>query len=128
MLRCQPDVAAIAFVVAHHVPGRLRLKLLPGCRSALLAEASRRLMTIPAAVSATPNPVTGSIVFRYDRCAMPDKTIFDAARHCGLPLVLCPACAASEGPATRFLADAVANRVCEWVVEWLALAAIAAAA
>lgn len=126
-MRCEPDAAPTAFVVAHHVPGRLRLKLLPGSGSALLAEASRRLMTMPAAISAIPNPVTGSIVLRYDRFAMPDKTIFDAARHCGLPLTLSPACAASEGSATRFLADAVANRVCERVVESLALAAIAAA-
>ena len=126
-MRCEPDVAPIAFVVAHHVSGRLRLKLLPGSEGAALAEVCRRLMTMPAAMSAIPNPVTGSIVFRYDRFAMPGQTIFDAVRHCGLPLALSPAGGASEGSATRFLADAVANRVCEWVVESLALAAIAAA-
>ncbi|HEX6441035.1 MAG TPA: hypothetical protein VF007_02535 [Stellaceae bacterium] len=126
-MRCEPDAAPIAFVVAHHVPGRLRLKLLPGRGNAPLTEACLRLMRIPATISATPNPLTGSIVLRYDRLEMPGETIFDAVRHSGLPLALAAACRASEGAATRFLADAVANRVCEWVVESLALAAIAAA-
>ena len=124
---CQSDVTPIACAVAHHVPGRLRLKLLPSAGGAALPEACRRLMRIPAARSAIPNPATGSIVFRYDALAMSPTMLCDSVRGCGLSLESRPENSDSETPFSQHLGDAVASRVCEWVVESLARAAIAAA-
>lgn len=124
---CQSDVTPIACAVAHHVPGRLRLKLLPSAGEAALPEACRRLMRIPVAVSATPNPVTGSIVFRYDPRGMAPAMLCDSVRGCGLSPQSRPENSDPETPFSQHLAGAVASRFCEWVVESLARVAIAAA-
>ena len=53
--------------VAHHLPGRIRLKLADvEADAALLEKVERALSAIPAVNRIRVNPITGSFVVEYD--------------------------------------------------------------
>jgi hypothetical protein len=113
---------------AHHVPGRLRLRLAPSTDSVgSLNAACDRLLTISAVNSARPNQLTGSIVVHYDSRIMHAVALGAAMQQLGFspgpPL-------AGDAPGaflTDRVADAALGKLFEYVVESLALAAIEAA-
>ena len=111
---------------AHHVPGRLRLKVaVPRGDNAVLNAACRELLAIPAVSSACPNFLIGSVVVHYDSLALPPALLCEAIRQLGF----LPATASAAPPIslTERVADAAIGKLFEYVAESLVLAAIAAA-
>jgi len=126
--RPRTDIRTVTWICAHHVPGRLRLKLLPSRGDdAVLNIACRALLTIPAVSSVCPNFLTGSVVIRYDPVALPSAALFEAIQQLGfLPAAANPSVVFSASFTVR-VADAAVGRLFEYVLESLALAAIEAA-
>ena len=77
------SIAPIYLEVAHHVAGRLRLKLARARRDTPTLEKVRReLAGIDGATSVTANPYTGSVIVEYDPKTLPPSRVLDAlARH-----------------------------------------------
>jgi hypothetical protein len=89
-------------LVAHHVPGRLRLKV-PGAPGAVqsLAEIEAGILELPGVSGVEVRPATGSIVIEYDVDDAPDfvDTAAAFARALGISWIdLTPATTSSEGP------------------------------
>jgi hypothetical protein len=122
---------SLVWVYAHHVPGRLRLKLaLSGDDQddqSVLNAASRTLLTIPAVISACPNFLTGSVVIRYDSLGLPPGLLCNAIHQVGFSHAPATESVVRGASLTERVADAAIGKLFEYVVESLALAAIAAA-
>jgi hypothetical protein len=126
--RPRTDIRTVTYICAHHVPGRLRLKLLPSRGDdAVLAAACRALLTIPAVASVCPNFLTGSVVIHYDPVALPSSALFEAIKQLGFLSTAAKPSVVSAGSFTGRVADAAVGRLFEYVLESLALAAIEAA-
>lgn len=110
-------------VYAHHVPGRLRLKLVSPPEIGALNAACDRLLIIPAVTSVRPNHLTGSIVVHYDSLVAPPMALCVAILQLGFS----PASVGPDDSRTQRVADAALGKLFEYVVESLAMAAIAAA-
>jgi hypothetical protein len=69
----------------HHVPGRLRLKIasLKGDPDAAAA-AQRDLSAVPGIITATANPVTGSLTIHYCEREIDADRLWGILRHLGL--------------------------------------------
>lgn len=114
-------------VYAHHVPGRLRLRLaLSRDDRAVLSAASRTLLTIPAVSSVCPHFLTGSVIIHYDSSLLPPMALCESILQLGFISAAATNYAVSAASLTERVADAAIGRLFERVVESLALAAIAA--
>jgi heavy-metal-associated domain-containing protein len=105
----------------HYVPGRLRLRA-AGLKadSAKLETFCAELTSVPGVHSVTPRPATGSIVIEYDPSVLPPDGLSAALHEYGL---------AAPGDCGGFfpsLADQIASKTVERLVEKLAVALIAA--
>lgn len=121
--------SALHLDLAHHLPGRLRL------RSALLKgnaraseEAQHRLAEISGVKSASANPLTGSILLNYDTEVIPPTNLIDVLATRGFII----GASEPETEAGTEWADKLATAVKGWVInalaEHLALAVISALA
>ncbi|PTB17894.1 hypothetical protein C9I57_25555 [Trinickia symbiotica] len=123
----------------HHVPGRLRLKLSAIKRNDARARlAEQQLGVLDGVRSAIGNPLTGSLVVRFDPELISAERIFAELRACGLldalaiPYVTAPAATMPQigGMArampSRSLADALVDKAIEALVERCAIALVAA--
>ncbi|MBV8736074.1 MAG: cation transporter [Alphaproteobacteria bacterium] len=118
---------ALRAQVAHHIPGRLRLRsplLKDNPRAA--EEATRRLAEIEGLTSVTANPDAGSLLVRYDpTVTAPDKLLELLANQGHI----CAPDQARIDPDESW-ADRLANVVTRWLIdtvaEHLALAVIGA--
>ena len=119
--------AARNIEIAHHLPGRVRLRS-PSLKGALRAgeEARRYLAQIEGVTSVTVNPCAGSLLLRYDPAVLPPEKVIEVlSAHGYFPA------AAEEGAGPRWanqLASAVTNWVIEALTERLVLALIGALA
>jgi CheY-specific phosphatase CheX len=121
-------MAVLASQHYHLVPGRLRIKLARLKRNDSGARiAERRLCAIVGVRNVTANTLTGSVVVRFDPALAKVSSILDALKALGLmdsaaqPMI--------EGLApvsTAPLADKLAKRALETLVERCALALVAA--
>jgi Heavy metal associated domain 2 len=121
----------------HHVPGRLRLKLASIKRNEARARcAEDQLGALDGIRNACANPLTGSLVVRFDPCVTSVDAIFDAIKAQGL-LDREPVPPVAAGSSTRYaaatpllspewLADTVARKAFESLLERCALALVAA--
>ena len=124
--RTRCEHRAFVCVYAHHVPGRLRLRLaLSRDDRAVLSAASRTLLTIPAVSSVCPHFLTGSVIIHYDSSLLPPMALCESIRQLGF-ISAATNDAVSAASLTERVADAAIGRLFERVVESLALAAIAA--
>jgi Heavy metal associated domain 2 len=106
--------AARNIEIAHHVPGRVRLRS-PSLKGDVRAgeEAQRHLAQIEGVTSVTVNPWAGSLLLRYDPVVLlPEKVIEVLSAHGYFPA------AAEEGAGPRW-ANQLANAVTNWVIEAL---------
>ena len=121
--------SALHFDLAHHLPGRLRL------RSALFKgnaraseEAQRHLAEITGVRSARANPLTGSVLLEYDPEVIPPAKLLDVLATHGYVL----GAGEPETEGGPGWADKLTTAVKDWVVnalaERLALAVISAMA
>jgi hypothetical protein len=87
-------------VAIHHVPGRLRLWA-PNFRGnpAVLAAARRAVLAIGGVSEAAANPVTGSLLIRYDRERLDAQALWQGLARGGL--VRGPAPFSAGAPVTR---------------------------
>jgi hypothetical protein len=92
-----------------------------------LNAASHALLTIPAVTSACPNFLTGSVVINDDSLVLPPALLCQAMQQVGFSPAPAPAGAVRGASLTERVADAAIAKLFEYVVESLALAAIAAA-
>jgi hypothetical protein len=121
--------AAFEFALAHHVPGRLRLRsaALKGDASAS-EQARHRFAQIRGVTATSANPMTGSVLLEYDPGVLSAGRVIDllAAHGYFLPVTEVEVQAASGW------ADKLASAAMDWVinalVERLALAVITALA
>jgi Heavy metal associated domain 2 len=122
----------------HYVPGRLRLKLASIKRNEARARcAEERLGELDGIRKACANPLTGSLVVRFDPCITSVDAIFDALKAQGL-LDREGGQAVAAGNRTRYaaaatplispesLADMLAKKAVESLLERCALALVAA--
>ena len=126
--RPRTNIRTVTWICAHHVPGRLRLKLLPSRGDdAVLNAACRALLAIPAVTSVCPNFLTGSVVIHYDPLTLPLPALFEAIQQRGfLPVAANPSVVSSASFTAR-VADVAVGRLFEHVLEARAPAAIEAA-
>jgi hypothetical protein len=123
----------------HHVPGRLRLKLLAIKRNDARARlAEQKLCALDGVRSATGNPLTGSLVVRFDPELVSAEQIFAELRACGLldaraipsvtgGVVTVPRNGGiARAMPSRSLADALVDKAIEALVERCAIALVAA--
>jgi hypothetical protein len=121
--------AAFEFALAHHVPGRLRLRSAAPKGNACASEQARhQLEQIPGVTATSANPITGSVLLEYDPCVLSPGRVIDLLAAHGYVL---PA-AEVEAETASGWADKLASTAMDWVinavVERLALAVIAALA
>ncbi|MBV8520996.1 MAG: heavy-metal-associated domain-containing protein [Acetobacteraceae bacterium] len=111
-----PDCPAARNIeIAHHLPGRLRLRS-PSLKSDIRVgeEAHRHLAQIEGVTSVTVNPCAGSLLLRYDPAVLPSEKVIEVLAAHGYS-----ATAAEEGPEPRW-ANQLASAVTNWVIEALA--------
>jgi Heavy metal associated domain 2 len=118
---------ALRAQVAHHIPGRLRL------RSALLKdnprvaeEATRRLADIEGVTSATANPSTGGLLLSYDPGMLPPRDLLELLADQAHISALDQTPAAAGGDWIDKLANVIKGWFLDAVTEHLALAVIGA--
>jgi copper chaperone CopZ len=113
--------------LAHHLPGRLRLRsaLLKGNTRAA-AQAQRQLAEIGGVRSAGANPSTGSVLLEYDPEVIPPTKLIDVLAAHGYII----GASEPETEAEAGWADKLASAAKDWVInvlaERLALALIGA--
>lgn len=119
---------AAKFDIAHHLPGRLRLRSRSvGGDARASDEARRHLGQIAGVTSITANPHTGSLLLHYDPDRLTPGKLIEVLETRGY----LPAAAAEEGAEsgwTGLLASAVTNWMIEALAGRLALALIGALA
>ena len=120
---------ALEFDLAHHLPGRLRLRSAVLKGNALASEEARRhLAQIDGVTSARANPLTGSVLLEYDPNVIAPTNVSDVLAAHGYALRATEAeTEAGAGWADR-LASMVKDRVINALAERLALAMISALA
>jgi hypothetical protein len=120
-------MAALRAEIAHHIPGRLRL------RSALLKEnhgladqAARRFAEIQGITSATANPNSGSLLLSYDPAVITPGKLVELLTNQGH--IGAPGSTRSDpdGAWTDKLAGVISGWLIDAVAERLALAVIGA--
>ena len=119
--------AARNIEIAHHLPGRLRLRS-PSLKGDVRAgeKAQRHLAQIEGVTSVTVNSGAGSLLLQYDPAALAPERVIDVLAAHGYALA-----AAEEGAGPRWtnqLASAVTNWAIEALAERLVLALIGALA
>lgn len=109
--------ATLEFDVAHHLPGRMRL------RSAALKgkvcandRVRHHLAQISGVTAASSNPITGSVLLEYDTNLLPPGQVISALAEHGYLLRAHNAAAEAGG---RW-ADKIASAATEWVINALA--------
>jgi hypothetical protein len=117
------------FEIAHHVPGRLRLRSAALKGNACASEQVRRhLAQIDGVTSARANPATGSVLLEYDPNVISPSNVGDVLATRGYALGTTEA----ETKAGPGWADKLANAARDWAInalaERLALAMISALA
>jgi hypothetical protein len=121
--------AAFEFALAHHVPGRLRLRsaALKGNASAG-EEARHQLAQIRGVTATSANPITGSVLLEYDPSVLSEGRVIDLLAAQGHVLRATEV----EPEAGSGWADRTASAARDWVInalaERLALAVITALA
>jgi hypothetical protein len=121
--------AAFEFALAHHVPGRLRLRsaALKGDASAS-EQARHQLAQIRGVTATSANPITGSVLLEYDPSVLSAGRVIDLLAAHGHVL---PATEVEAQTETGW-ADKLASAAMDWVinalVERVALAVITALA
>ena len=112
------DTGVAAIECVHHVPGRLRASVV-GARNDLrkLEAICDELAAVRGVRSATPNPLTGSIVIDYDPSALDPKTVSAAFG---------PPRSRMDGRDLPAWAEQIGAKAIEWMLEKLAVALIAA--
>jgi hypothetical protein len=121
--------AAFEFALAHHVPGRLRLRspALKGNASAS-EQARHQLAQIRGVRATSANPVTGSVLLEYDPSVLSAGKVIDLLAAQGYVLRATEV----EAEAGSGWANTMASAVMDWVInalaERLALAVITALA
>jgi hypothetical protein len=118
---------ALEFDLAHHLPGRLRLRSAVLKGNALASEEARRhLAQIDGVTSARANPSTGSVLLEYDPNVISPTNVSDVLAAHGYVLRATEA----ETEAGAGWADRLASVVKDWVInalaDWLVLAMISA--
>jgi copper chaperone CopZ len=121
--------AALQFDLAHHLPGRLRLRSAVLKGNALASEEARRhLAQIDGVTSAQANPSTGSVLLEYDPNVISPSNVSDVLATHGYALGPTEA----ETEAGAGWADKLARAAWDWAInalaERLALAMISALA
>ena len=121
--------AAFEFALAHHVPGRLRLRSAALKGNALASEQARHQLAQIRGVRATSaNPITESVLLEYDPSVLSAGRVIDLLAAHGYVL---PATEVETEAASGW-ADKLASAAMDWVinapVERLALAVITALA
>jgi len=117
------------FEIAHHVPGRLRLRSAVLKGNALASEEARRhLAQIVGVTSARANPSTGSVLLEYDPNVISPSNVSDVLATHGYAL----GASEVETEAGTGWADKLASGARDWMInalaERLALAMISALA
>jgi copper chaperone CopZ len=114
----------------HHVPGRLRVKTLDSKNDPVRREQIRScLQEINGVLEAEANPITGSIVLKYDVCRVSPAVILDKLRNQGyIPATYAIAvdCAAPGVRPVQKLTDTLVTKLAEMALERSAAALIAA--
>jgi uncharacterized lipoprotein YmbA len=121
--------AAFEFGLAHHVPGRLRLRSAALKGNASASEQARHQLAQIRGVTATrANPTTGSVLLEYDPSVLSEGRVIDLLAAQGYVLRATEV----EPEAGSGWADRMASAVRDWVInalaERLALAVITALA
>jgi copper chaperone CopZ len=121
--------AAFEFVLAHHVPGRLRLRSVALKGNASASDQARyQLAQIRGVTATSANPTTGSVLLEYDPSVVSEERVIDLLAAQGYVLRATEV----EPEAGSGWADRMASAVRDWVVnalaERLALAVITALA
>ena len=122
-------LVALEFDLAHHLPGRLRLRsaVLKGNARAC-ERAQHHLAQIGGVKQASANPITGSVLLGYDPNLLSPGEVTEVLAAHGYVLRAIEA----ETEAGDWWADRIASAVMDWVVnafaERLAVAMIAALA
>jgi copper chaperone CopZ len=120
---------ALEFDLAHHLPGRLRLRsaVLKGNAFAI-EEARRHLAQIDGVTSVKANPSTGSVLLEYDPNVISPSKVSDVLATHGYAL----GASEAETEAGAGWADKLASGARDWMInalaERLALAMISALA
>jgi hypothetical protein len=119
--------AAFEFGLAHHVPGRLRLRSAALKGNASASERARHQLAQIRGVTATrANPTTGSVLLEYDPSVLSAGRIIDLLAAHGYVI----RSAETEAKAGRGWADKMESAAMDWVInalaERLALAVITA--
>jgi hypothetical protein len=123
------DHPAFEFGLAHHVPGRLRLRssALKGNASAS-EQARHQLAQIDGVTAVIANPITGSVLLEYDPSVLSAGRVIDLLAAHGYVI----RSAETETKAGRGWADKMESAAMDWVInalaERLALAVITALA
>lgn len=120
---------AFEFALAHHVPGRLRLRSAALKGNASASEQARHQLALIRGVTATSaNPVTGSVLLEYDPSVISSSRVIDLLAAHGYVLRATEV----EAEAGNRWADKMASVAMDWMInalaERLALAVITALA
>ena len=112
------DAGVAAIECVHHVPGRLRARVAGGRDDLRKLEAiCDEFAAVRGVRSATPNPLTGSIVIDYDPSVLDPETVSAAFATPRSRI---------EGRNLPAWAEHIGAKAIEWMLEKLAVALIAA--
>ena len=112
------DEFSSAFKIAHHIPGRLRLRSAAMKHNDYVCEwARRKLAEIEGVTSVTANSCTGSLLLQYDTAAVPPSSVAAVLASRGITTRL----AVDEGKSSSAEMHAEVMRALKiWVVNALA--------
>ena len=107
--------AARNIEIAHHVPGRLRLRS-PSLKGDIRAgeEAQRHLAQIEGVTSVTVNTAAGSLLLQYDPAVLAPERVIDVLAAHG-----CAPAATEEDAGPRWI-NQFASTITNWAIEALA--------